>query len=49
VVDPRTGKGEGTFFGAAKIRFRRGDVEIEDFGMFPGKILNVRMRGRPLP
>lgn len=49
MIDPRTGHGDGTFFGAAKIRFKRGDVEIEDFGILPGRIMNVRMRGRPLP
>jgi hypothetical protein len=49
VMDPRTGKGEGTFFAAARVRFKSGDVEIEDFGILPGRILNVRMRGQPLP
>jgi hypothetical protein len=43
------GKGEGTYFGAAKIRFKSDQIEVEDFGVFPGRILNVRVRGRPLP
>jgi hypothetical protein len=49
MIDPRTGKGEGTYFGAAKIRFHNGQIEIEDFGTFPGRLLNVRVSGRPLP
>jgi hypothetical protein len=48
-IDPRTGKGEGTYFGAAKIRFRNDQIEVEDFGTFPGKLLNVRVSGQPLP
>lgn len=48
-IDPRTGKGEGTYFGAAQIKFKNNQIEIEDFGTFPGRILNVTMRGRPLP
>jgi len=48
-VDPRTRKGEGTFIPAAQIRFRskngRNEIQIEDFGTFPGKLLGVQMRG----
>lgn len=49
-VDPRTGRGDGTFIAAAKIRFRRerNEVEIEDFGTFPGRLLGVRMYGTRL-
>jgi hypothetical protein len=50
LVDPRTGRGEGTFIPAAQIRFktRNGEsqVEIEDFGTFPGRLMGVSMRGR---
>jgi hypothetical protein len=48
LVDPRTGKGEGTFIPAAKIRFRgkQNEVEIEDFGTYPGRLMSVTMRGR---
>ena len=50
LVDPRNGKGEGTFIPAAKIRFKtnngQAQVEIEDFGTFPGKLMGVSMRGR---
>lgn len=51
VTNARTGKGEGTFFPAAKIRFKAGKngaahtVEIEDFGTFPGRLMGVQMRG----
>ena len=51
IVDPRTGKGDGTFIPAARIRFKdgkggaEGTVEIEDFGTFPGRLLGVRMSG----
>ena len=49
-IDPKTGKGDGTFFPAAKIRYRSKDganeVQIEDFGTFPGRLMGVRMRGR---
>ena len=54
MIDPRTGRGDGTFFPAARIRFKeaRGSrpdtVEIEDFGVFPGKLMGVRMRGRQI-
>jgi hypothetical protein len=49
LMDPRTGKGDGTYFGAAQIKFKNNEIQIEDFGTFPGRILNVTIRGRPLP
>ncbi len=54
-IDPRTGKGDGTFIPAARIRFKSGKngeadtVEIEDFGTFPGRLMGVQMRGMKLP
>lgn len=51
VIDPKTGRGDGTFIPAAQIRFKHGKagaadtVEIEDFGIFPGRLLGVRMSG----
>ena len=49
-IDPRSGEGEGTFIAAAKIRWRndkgQNEVEIEDFGTFPGRLMGVKMRGR---
>lgn len=51
IIDPRTGKGDGTFIPAARIRFKNGKngadgtVEIEDSGTFPGRLMGVTMRG----
>ena len=42
-VDPRTGRAEGTFFAAAKIRLKGGDMEVEDFATFPSKLFNVKL------
>jgi len=50
VIDPATGKGEGTFIGAAQIRWKKDKdgegyhVEIEDFATFPARLMNVRGR-----
>lgn len=45
-IDPRTGKGEGTYIAAAKVRFDddngRSQVEIENFATFPAKLLGVQ-------
>jgi hypothetical protein len=49
-VDPRTGRGEGTYIAAARIRWdnngRNGQpqVEIENFATFPARLLRVRRR-----
>jgi len=46
-IDPRTGKGEGTYIAAARIRFdddSRNDqqtVEIENFATYPARLTNV--------
>jgi hypothetical protein len=51
-IDPRTGKGEGTYIAAAKIRWTTdrksglSQVEIENFATFPAKLLGVVQRGR---
>lgn len=46
LIDPRTGRGEGSYFQAARIRAREGNtVEIEDFGTFPSRLLGVARRG----
>jgi hypothetical protein len=48
-VDPRTGKGEGTYIAAAKIRWtydkkrEQSQVEIENFATFPAKLLGVQL------
>jgi hypothetical protein len=43
-IDERTGKGEGTYIAAARIRFDRDDnqVEIENFATYPAKLTQVR-------
>ncbi|MBP6003758.1 MAG: hypothetical protein KA746_10025 [Pyrinomonadaceae bacterium] len=47
IVDPKTGRGEGTYFQAARIRARANNtVEIEDFGTFPSRLMGVRLRRR---
>lgn len=49
-VDPRTGKGEGTYIAAAQIRWKNNNrgttptVEIENFATYPAKLLGVRRR-----
>jgi hypothetical protein len=50
-IDPRTGKGEGTYIAAAKIRWTtdrktgQSQVEIENFATFPARLLGVVQRG----
>ncbi len=51
-VDEKTGKGEGTYIAAAKIRWnydekqKQYQVEIENFATFPAKLLGVTARNR---
>ena len=52
-IDPKTGKGEGTYIAAAKVRWdSNGDktpqVEIENFATFPARLLGVKSN-RKLP
>jgi len=55
LIDPATGKGDGTYIAAARIRVRTdkktgGDVvEVEDFATFPSKLMGVVLRGAKLP
>lgn len=50
-IDEKTGRGEGTYIPAARVRFRtdrdsgQNTVEIENFGTFPARLLGVRRRG----
>lgn len=50
-IDPNTGKGEGTYIAAAKIRWTtdrksgQSQVEIENFATFPARLLGVVQRG----
>jgi hypothetical protein len=40
------GRGEGTFIPAAKVRLRDGNTwEVEDFGVFPARLIGVRSSG----
>jgi hypothetical protein len=49
-IDPRTGKGEGTYIAAAKIRWRQDkrsgqyQIEIENFATFPARLMGVVQR-----
>lgn len=49
-IDERTGKGDGTYIAAAKIRWnydekqKQYQVEIENFATFPAKLLGVSLR-----
>jgi hypothetical protein len=50
-IDPRTGKGTGQYFAAAKIRWKTDSkngphVEVEDYATFPAKLFNVETEGR---
>lgn len=42
----RRNRGEGTFIPAARVRLRDGNTwEVEDFGVFPARIMGVQVRG----
>jgi hypothetical protein len=51
-VDEKTGKGEGTYIAAAKIRWVRDkktdqyQIEIENFATFPARLLGVQQRNK---
>lgn len=51
-IDERTGKGEGTYIAAARIRWDRNDktnqyqIEIENFATYPARLLGVTQRNR---
>jgi len=50
-IDPVTGKGEGTYIAAAKIRWdydekkKQSQVEIENFATYPARLLGVQLDG----
>ena len=52
MVDPVTGKGDGTYIAAARLRVKTDKktgqevVEVEDFAPFPSKLMGVVVRGR---
>jgi hypothetical protein len=46
----RNGRGEGTLIPAARVRLKGGNTwEVEDFGVFPARLLNLRSSGRVVP
>ena len=46
----RNGRGQGTLIPAARVRLKDGNTwEVEDFGVFPAKLMGLRSRGRVLP
>jgi hypothetical protein len=46
----RNGTGQGTFIPAARVRLRDGNTwEVEDFGVFPARLMGLRSSGRVLP
>ena len=46
----RNGRGEGTMIPAAKVRLKGGNTwEVEDFGVFPARLLGLRSSGRVVP
>ncbi|HEY0049546.1 MAG TPA: hypothetical protein VGB68_09695 [Pyrinomonadaceae bacterium] len=50
IIDERTGRGEGTYIAAARIRWTRNgsdanQVEVENFATFPARLLSVRRSG----
>jgi hypothetical protein len=52
LIDPATGRGDGTFIEAAQVRWKRDKktdqyvVEIENFGTFPARLMGVSQRNR---
>lgn len=46
----RNGRGEGTFIPAARVRLKGGNTwEVEDFGVFPARLIGLRASGRIVP
>jgi hypothetical protein len=46
----RNGRGEGTLIPAARVRLKGGNTwEVEDFGTFPARLLNLRSSGSFVP
>ena len=46
----RNGRGEGTLIAAARVKLKGGNTwEVEDFGVFPARLLGLRSRGRVVP
>lgn len=44
------GKGQGTFIPAARVNLKNGNTwEVEDFGVFPARLMGLQTSGRVLP
>lgn len=47
-IDPATGRGEGTYIAAARIRWKQDDgqyvVEVENFATWPARLMGVKQR-----
>jgi len=54
-IDPKTGKGEGTYIGAAKLDWIKNkktggmELEVTGFATFPSNLLSVKQTGKRLP
>jgi hypothetical protein len=54
MIDPATGKGEGTLIAAAQIRWNKdkktneNKIEIENFATYPAKLVDVKMNGEKM-
>jgi hypothetical protein len=50
IILDRDGRGEGTFIPVARVRLRDGNTwEVEDFGVFPARLMGLRASGRVTP
>jgi hypothetical protein len=46
----QNGKGQGTFIPAARVNLRNSNTwEVEDFGVFPARLMGLRSSGRVVP
>jgi hypothetical protein len=54
-IDPKTGKGEGTYIGAAQLDWVKNkktggmELEVTGFATFPSKLLGVKQTAKRLP
>lgn len=54
-IDPQTGKGEGTYIGAARLDWEKNkktgeyQLEVNGFATFPSKLLSIKQTSKRLP
>ncbi len=54
-IDPKTGKGEGTYIGAARLDWEKNNktgeyqLEVNGFASFPSKLLSIKQTAKRLP